>query len=86
LAAAAVLYAVVRGIEAYGLWHERIWAEWFALIAGGLYLPLEVFELFHRWSWVKLGVFGTNVLIVAYMAYAILHPAEQKRELGSKEP
>lgn len=74
MAGAAVLYSIVRGIEAYGLWHERRWAEWFAMVAGGMYLPVELFELFHRWSWLKLGVFSTNVIIVAYMAYALLHP------------
>src|SRR5437870_871150 len=31
LAAAAGLYSAIRGIEAYGLWKERRWAEWFAL-------------------------------------------------------
>src|SRR5438552_7475661 len=35
-AAAAAIYALVRGVEAYGLWMERRWAEWFALISGSL--------------------------------------------------
>ncbi|HVU33075.1 MAG TPA: DUF2127 domain-containing protein [Opitutaceae bacterium] len=80
LAAAAALYAIVRFIEAYGLWHERLWAEWFALIASGLYLPVEIFELLHRPSWVKATVFAINVAIVAYMAYAVRHPEKQQQE------
>jgi uncharacterized membrane protein (DUF2068 family) len=80
MAAAAFMYSVVRGIEAYGLWHERRWAEWFAMVAGGMYLPVEIFEMFHRFSWIKAGVFGTNVIIVAYMAYALLHGAKLERE------
>ena len=71
LAAAALIYAIVRGIEAYGLWYERRWAEWFALVAGGLYLPVEIYELVHRVTWVRVGVFGTNVAIVVYMAVAL---------------
>jgi len=81
LAACAALYAIVRGVEAYGLWYERRWAEWFALIAGGLYLPLEVYELFHRATWIKVAVLSTNIGIVVYMAYALMHSAEQDREL-----
>ena len=82
MALAAAVYALVRGIEAYGLWLERRWAEWFALLAGGLYLPVEIYELFRGLSWIKVGVFTTNVAIVAYMIYALLHSADQDRELA----
>lgn len=80
LAAAAALYAVVRGVEAYGLWNERRWAEWFALVAGGLYVPVEIYELIHHMTWLKAAVLMTNLLIVAYMAYMLLHSREQDLE------
>jgi uncharacterized membrane protein (DUF2068 family) len=67
LAALAFLYAVVRFIEAYGLWHMKVWAEWFAIIAGSLYLPLEVYEIFRRVTWTKATVLLINVFIVAYL-------------------
>jgi uncharacterized membrane protein (DUF2068 family) len=82
LALAASMYALVRGIEAYGLWYERRWAEWFALLAGGLYLPVEIYELLRGISWLKIGVFTTNIAVVAYMIYALLHSADQDRELA----
>jgi uncharacterized membrane protein (DUF2068 family) len=82
LAAAAAIYAVVRGVEAYGLWYERRWAEWFALIAGALYVPVEIYELIHRLSGFKVAVLATNLVIVAYMAYTLRHPLEQARELA----
>ena len=41
LASGAFAYACVRGVEAYGLWRARAWAEWFAILSGGLYLPVE---------------------------------------------
>lgn len=80
LAAAAAVYSIVRFIEAYGLWHERLWAEWFAMIASGVYLPVEVYELARHWTWIKTAIFATNVAIVLYMLYAIRHPIEQARE------
>src|SRR4051812_13185516 len=73
LAAAATAYALVRGVEAYGLWFERRWAEWFALVSGSLYVPVEIFELFHHATWTKLVLFISNLLIVTYMAFAIMH-------------
>lgn len=81
MAGAAALYALVRAVEAYGLWFERRWAEWFALLAGGVFIPVEIYELFHHATWLKVAIFITNVAIVAYMAYILLHPAKQAREL-----
>jgi uncharacterized membrane protein (DUF2068 family) len=49
LAALAFLYAVIRLTEAYGLWHMKVWAEWFAIISGSIYLPIEV-SICARWS------------------------------------
>ena len=67
LAALAALYAAVRFIEAYGLWRMRVWAEWFAIIAGSVYLPVEVYEIFRRATWTRAFVLLTNLLIVAYL-------------------
>jgi uncharacterized membrane protein (DUF2068 family) len=72
LAALAFLYAAVRFIEAYGLWHMRVWAEWFAIIAGSLFLPVEVYEMFQRATWMRGLVLLTNLFIVAYLAYVRL--------------
>jgi uncharacterized membrane protein (DUF2068 family) len=65
----AFLYTAIRFIEAYGLWHERAWAEWFAIISGCLYLPIEVFELLKHANWIKWGALILNVIIVLYMAW-----------------
>lgn len=75
LAAAAAVYAIVRCVEAYGLWHERRWAEWFALFASMLYLPVELYELIHRTTWLRGIALLTNLAIVAYMALALTRPA-----------
>ena len=82
LAAGAGAYAVVRFFEAYGLWHGRAWAEWLALVAGGLYVPVELYHLWHRFSWVKVGLLAANLAVVAYMAYALMHRKQQQRELA----
>src|SRR6185436_7491257 len=43
LVVGAALYAAVRFVEAVGLWHDRAWAEWFALVSCGVYLPVEIY-------------------------------------------
>jgi uncharacterized membrane protein (DUF2068 family) len=69
LAALAFAYSVVRFVEAYGLWRMRAWAEWFAIISGCIYLPIEVYELFERATPIRAGVLLLNALIVAYLLY-----------------
>ncbi len=74
-ALAAGVYSLVRFIEAYGLWHGRRWAEWFALIAGGIFVPVEIYELFHHVTPAKVGVLVVNLAIVVYMGFALRRPA-----------
>ena len=71
LAGAALLYAVFRFVEAYGLWRERRWAGWFAVVTGGVYVPLEVVALFRSITWVKLTTLIVNLGIVAFMTWTL---------------
>jgi uncharacterized membrane protein (DUF2068 family) len=69
IAMVAGAYSIMRFVEAYGLWRGRAWAEWFALISGAVYLPLEIYELVRRATPIRFGVFLINILIVAYMGW-----------------
>jgi uncharacterized membrane protein (DUF2068 family) len=79
LAALAFLYAIVRFVEAYGLWQMRVWAEWFAITSGSIYLPVEVYEMFQRATWMRGMVLLTNLFIVAYLVNVRL---SSRRGLG----
>jgi uncharacterized membrane protein (DUF2068 family) len=68
IAAAAMAYAAVRFTEAWGLWHRRVWAEWFALLSGALYLPWEIVKLVEHPNRLHAAVFLGNLAILAYMA------------------
>jgi uncharacterized membrane protein (DUF2068 family) len=61
-------------VEAYGLWYGKRWAEWFAALRVGLYIPVEVYKLFNSVSLLKIGVLSVNVLVVALMLYALKRP------------
>jgi uncharacterized membrane protein (DUF2068 family) len=69
LALIALVYATIRFIEAYGLWHMRNWAEWFAIVSGGIYLPFELYELIRHATVVKAIILVVNAGIVAYLVY-----------------
>lgn len=69
LAALAFVYSTVRFVEAYGLWKMRAWAEWFAIISGCVYLPVEAYELFEKPTLIRAGILVLNALVVAYLLY-----------------
>src|SRR6266436_6382753 len=71
LASMALLYSALRLIEAYGLWWSRRWAQYLALISGGLYLPVEIYELFLRITWPKALVVAVNIGVVGYLVWHI---------------
>ena len=71
LAGFAALYAAVRFVEAYGLWNERRWAEWLAALSGAVYVPVEIYELFRRATWLKFAALAINVAVVGYMVWLL---------------
>lgn len=72
VAGAAFLYASLRFIEAYGLWRQRAWAEWFAVLSGAIYIPFELYELIKGVSSLKLMTLAINLIIVAYIGRVLI--------------
>lgn len=73
LALMAFGYASVRFTEAYGLWLEKLWAEWFGALSGSIYIPFELYELSKGVNSLKLATLMINVLIVGYLAKTLWH-------------
>ena len=67
LALGALVYAAVRWVEAWGLWREREWAQWFELLSLAVYLPPELYWLLRHPSWLKWGVLIINLGILVFM-------------------
>lgn len=68
LAAGGLCYALLHFLEAYGLWRERRWAEWLAVITSGIYLPIEVWEVSKGLTWPRVTLLVINLAIVLYLA------------------
>lgn len=66
---AILAYAVVEGVEAVGLWRTRRWAEYLTFIAIALFLPLEIYEIAHRASALKIIGFLVNLAIAVYLIW-----------------
>ena len=71
LAAGAIVYSMMRFIEAYGLWHDWKWMKWFAVFSGAIYIPVELSEVLHHFNWDRLILLGANALVVAFIFFHV---------------
>jgi uncharacterized membrane protein (DUF2068 family) len=60
-------YAALGILEGLGLMYEKIWAEYLTSIITASFLPLEIFELMHRVTWIRIGLFVVNLAVLAYL-------------------
>jgi uncharacterized membrane protein (DUF2068 family) len=65
----AITYAALRFVEGFGLWKQRAWAEWLAIISGCIYLPFEIYKLIRHPNAFHWAVLGINILVVLYIAW-----------------
>lgn len=72
MAIAATMYFVVRMIEAVGLWLRKSWAEWFAVLTGGMYIPVEIFEVVRSVTWPRVTVLVVNLGVVSYLLFVLI--------------
>jgi uncharacterized membrane protein (DUF2068 family) len=67
LSLSAIIYSLIRFAEAYGLWNDRLWAIWFAVASGALFLPMELYELIEKFTIVRIIILLINTLLVFYL-------------------
>jgi uncharacterized membrane protein (DUF2068 family) len=67
IALGALIYAIVRFVEAVGLWHARRWAEWLGVASGLIYLPLEARAMIRRPGIEPLVALLLNLGVVLFL-------------------
>jgi uncharacterized membrane protein (DUF2068 family) len=74
----AVAYMTLRFVEAYGLWRERHWGEWLAVLAAGVYVPAEIYELCLHYSHSKVIVLAVNLVIIVFLGWVLWKTRSEK--------
>ena len=64
LVLAAVGYAILRFVEAYGLWCMRGWARWLGIFSAGIYVPFELYYFVRQPSLTSAGVMAINLVVL----------------------
>ncbi|MEI2454198.1 DUF2127 domain-containing protein [Lysobacter firmicutimachus] len=67
-AAIAFGYALLRLLEAWGLWKARAWASWLGCIGAAIYLPVDLYALWKHPGWLSIAVLAINVIVVWILA------------------
>jgi uncharacterized membrane protein (DUF2068 family) len=70
LAVTATAYCIIEGVEAYGLWRERRWAEYLTVLATAGFLPFEIRELVDRVTFLRVGALVVNVAILVWLVWS----------------
>ena len=63
----SVVYSIFMFLQATGLIFRVSWIVWLVIGESAFFVPVEIFELVHRPSWIKLTVLVVNILIVWYL-------------------
>jgi uncharacterized membrane protein (DUF2068 family) len=71
LGVGSFVYAALFLTEGIGLWMLKRWAEWFTVVITASLVPLEVWEIHHHPTIVKILVLVINIAVVGYLLYRI---------------
>jgi uncharacterized membrane protein (DUF2068 family) len=69
LALSAIAYAALEATEGVGLAMRRRWAEYLTVIATGILIPYEAYEVIRHPTLFKVGALALNLAVVGYLSY-----------------
>jgi uncharacterized membrane protein (DUF2068 family) len=67
---ALLAYGLLEATEAVGLWFGKRWAEYLTFLATSILLPLEIYEIVHGGTVLKVVGFIINLAVVVYLLFA----------------
>lgn len=70
LAVAVFAYAAIQLTEAVGLWLVKRWGEYFAVIATSIFLPIEIYELTEKVTFLRVGALLINLTAVVWLIWS----------------
>lgn len=85
IGAAIFAHAALDIVEGIGLILRKLWAEFITLGFSAFFVPIEIYELTQRVTWIRLAIIAINVAVVIYLAFHVqmrirLHELRRKRQ------
>ena len=69
VAAGVLAYGALELLEGVGLWLLKRWGEYVAVVGTSIFLPLEIYELIEKITWLRIGALIVNVFLVVYLVW-----------------
>ncbi len=76
------LYSALQVTEGVGLWLEKRWAEVLTVIATSLLIPLEIYEIYEKFTFLRVAALVVNLFIVWYFATRL---KDEKAEMNDAD-
>jgi len=76
----ACLYSLLLMTEGVGLWMGYLWAEYVTIISTSLLLPIEIYELIEKFTFVRLALLVINIAIVIYLVWRVRSDRREARK------
>jgi uncharacterized membrane protein (DUF2068 family) len=71
ISAVCFFYGCLFATEGVGLYLRKKWAEYFVVIITGSLLPIEIYELAHKFNWAKLVLVAVNLIILVFLIVVV---------------
>lgn len=70
VAIGVLAYGALELLEGVGLWLMRRWGEYVAMVGTLVFIPLEIYELVERVTWLRVVAFVFNLFAVVYLLWS----------------
>jgi uncharacterized membrane protein (DUF2068 family) len=75
----AVVYSTLLYVEGIGLWLQKRWAEYLTAIGSALFIPVEIYEVYAKCTWIRVLVLAVNIFIVWYLTTRLKDEKVEKK-------
>jgi len=72
------VYAILTLIEGTGLCLRKRWGEYFTILVTGSFLPFEIYECFHRFTFIKLLILLINGSVLVYLVFRVRQRGDER--------
>jgi uncharacterized membrane protein (DUF2068 family) len=72
LSIASFIFSGLLFIEAFGLFGQRVWAQFMTILETSLLIPFEIYELTRQGTHLKVIILAINIIIVTYLLFIVI--------------
>jgi uncharacterized membrane protein (DUF2068 family) len=69
VAAGVAVYGTLQLVESSGLWLMKRWGEYVAVVGTSLFLPLEIYEVIDKVTFLRVAALVINLFLVFYLIW-----------------